>query len=157
MSNFEIAVHEWLRQNDIDCDISFAEDFGYDVANNTLQIGTIAHEQIATWFEQFLYEYGMEYYGILHPVLSCIHEIGHYFTIKYFSLEEQLMLELAKMFIDADSECEFMNKYWEIPDEFAANIWAVNFINSHIEAVEGLCYIYIDFWNDFLKERKVAA
>ena len=49
-----------------------------------------------------------------------------------------------------------MIKYWEMPDEFAANIWAINYMNNHIEVVESLCQIYVDYWNEFIEERNVA-
>jgi hypothetical protein len=46
---------------------------------------------------------------------------------------------------DEEVTIEEMFKYWEMPDEFAANIWAVNFINKNISEVERLVNIFLKY------------
>ena len=150
MSNFEKAVRSWLKKNNIDCNICFEDDFGYQIDNNTIHIGIMEYENVSHWYEQLLYEYGLDYVGILAPVLAFTHEIGHYMTINNFTKEELLICHLTKQFMNSEDEHDWFNKYWEVPDEFAANIWAINFINNNIEAVEELCNIYVNYWEEFV-------
>lgn len=157
MTNFEKALREWLKKNNFNCDITFEDDFGYEWDTNILHIGVLGYENVGRWFEQFLYEYGMDYVGIYDPVLALIHELGHYSSLGDFEPEELMLLGFIK---DLDNERmsnqEFMNEYWELPDEFAANMWAINFVNENIEAVEDLCNIYLYYWDEFINERNVA-
>lgn len=157
MSNFEKAIREWLKKNNFNCDITFEDDFGYEWDTNILHIGILGYENVGRWFEQFLYEYGLEYVGIYEPVLALIHELGHYASLNDFEEEELKLLSVLKNFNDDRMGSQKqMNKYWELPDEFAANIWAINFINDNIEEIEALCRIYFYYWDEFIEERKVA-
>jgi len=153
MTNFEKNIVGWLEYNNFDVGVMFEEDFGYDRESNTLHIGTLAYEDVCRWFEQYLYEFGMEYTGVYDPVLCLLHELGHYKTIDDFSEEELMVYDFAKNMLDDRMEIqEVMNKYWDSPDEFAANMWVVNYVNLHIDAVEALCEIYWKYWNEFVEE-----
>lgn len=153
MSDFELELNCWLRKNGFVCDVEFDDDFGYNIETNTLYIGTLDYDEVRTWFEQFLYEYGCEYCGFYYPVMCLLHELGHKKTIANFTPTELLFLSVKKEMLDERMKMqEAMFEYWELPDEFAANMWVVDFINSNVEAVEELCGIYLMYWNDFVKE-----
>lgn len=153
MSKFEVELNCWLRKNGFVCDVEFDDDFGYDRLTNTLIVGTIDYAEIGVWFDQFLYEYGAEYCGIFSSVLSLLHELGHKMTIGSFSDDELIVYDTFKNLMEDRMEnYNMMYLYWEMPDEFAANAWVVDFINGNIDAVEELCNIYISYWNDFVKE-----
>ena len=157
MTNFEKAIDKWLKENEFNCGFYFDDDFGFDWVENKVRIGTMGYNNVSRWFEQFLYEYGLEYTGIFDPVLAFFHELGHWATNEVFSDSEKMLFNIAKDFIDDRMENQNnMIKYWEMPDEFAANIWAINYMNNHIEVVESLCQIYVDYWNEFIEERNVA-
>ncbi len=149
-------ITDWLNKNGFaKLNISFGEDFAYVLLDDEklgIQIGVQAYPEVGRYFEQFLYEYGMEYTGIYDPVLCLLHELGHNQTLNYFDGKEQLLCELAKQFCHSENEHDWYNEYWETPDEFAANVWAINFINNHIEAVEELCCIYAIDWPAIFKE-----
>ena len=136
----EGALRKWLHDNEINCDIDFDDDFCYDAAANKVTIGKKYNSDVRVLFEQFLYEYGMEYVGFDFYTLGFLHEIGHIFSYSNFSFIELVYCSMDKLFIDGsdDAFC-----YWEIDDEFAANVWAINFINEHIEAVEKLINIFL--------------
>ena len=45
-----------------------------------------------------------------------------------------------------------MIRYWEFPDEFAANVWVINFINEHIDLVEKLVNVCMRDWANLVNE-----
>lgn len=148
MSEFEVRLHAWLENQGFDCKVVFDADFGYNWKENVLHIGTLSYPTVGRWFEQFLYEYGLEWFGIIDPVLALIHELGHYVTNKLFCEEEICSFQVIKWIGQDDrmDEQAAMFRYWEITDEFEANMWAVDFINWNIEAVKELITIYYESW-----------
>ena len=156
VEKFKADLANWFNKNGFgNIDLCFGEDFMYIIFDDDsfgVQIGVQAYPEEGRYFEQFLYEYGLDYVGIFDPVLSLIHELGHSQTIQYFNAQEQLLCELAKQFNHSTNEQDCYNEYWEIPDEFAANMWAIKFINKHIEAVKELCDIYANDWSAIFKE-----
>ena len=156
VEKFKTDLTNWFNKNGFgNIDLCFGEDFMYVIFDDDsfgVQIGVQAYPEEGRYFEQFLYEYGLDYVGIFDPVLSLIHELGHSQTIQYFNAQEQLLCELAKQFNHSTNEQDCYNEYWEIPDEFAANMWAIKFINEHIEAVKELCNIYVNDWSAIFKE-----
>lgn len=158
MTMFEQKLNDWLIDNSFTCKVKFDTDFAYETKENVLYVGINGYSTVGRWFEQFLYEYGLDYTGIYDPVLCLCHELGHSMTINQFSDEELRLFQFAK-FMTEDERMESadgMFKYWEIKDEFAANMWAIQFINTNIDCVCELCEIYRLYWNDFIKERKCA-
>lgn len=150
-NRFKNALINWLCKNHMpNIDIGFDYDFGYavddDLGIHMINIGVEANEDAGCYFEQFLYEYGCEYCGIPYPILCMLHECGHVNTINQFSDSELFLFDLTKQFDHGESKQEWFNRYWSIPDEFAANMWVVNFINNNIEAVEDLCNTFISAW-----------
>ena len=156
VEKFKTDLTNWLNKNGFeDVNLCFGEDFEcviFDDDSFGVQVGVQAYPEVSRYFEQFLYEYGLSYTGIFDPVLCFIHELGHSQTIRYFNAQEQLLCELAKQFNHSTNEQDCYNEYWEVPDEFAANMWTVNFINNHIEAVEELCDIYARDWAEMFKD-----
>ena len=137
---FEANVSNWMQKYGFgQIKISCASDFAYNIEEKKIMIGTTAYPQISRYFEQFLYEFGMEYCGIYDAVLAFLHELGHACTINMFSGEEQLFCHLTKQFCTIEDEHEWFDFYWMVPDEFLANLWVIDFINSNIAAVEELC------------------
>lgn len=157
VNTFKSNMINWLCEIGLpNIEIDFEEDFGYafdpDTGRHCINFGVVDYAETGKWFEQFCYEYGCDFVGIPAPVMSFLHECGHAFTLASFSDQELWLCEFSKAFNHGESDQEWLNKYWEIPDEFAANIWAINFINNHIEAVEELCSIYIKDWPAIFEE-----
>ena len=152
---FLTAVKEWLSQNNFsNAEVDIKDDFFYDITTQTINIGIYQYEDADEWFEEFLVENGCNYVGILAPVLSFLHELGHYNTIDKFSEFELMfhyMLKEDPVKDEMDPK-EWIFTYWCIPDEFAANEWEVKYINSHIEQVECLGEIFMTYWNEMVEE-----
>ena len=137
MNEFHDEIVRWLGRNGFDnVDVSFEMDeFCFNINNYVINIGSGYEPEAGRLFEQFLYEYGMEYIGFDDSVLSFLHELGHYNTVSNFNDAELCFYRAVKFAMDAF-------KYWEVPDEMAANMWVVNFVNEKVEAVEELCNIF---------------
>ena len=102
----------------------------YDIEQNTIIIGLEEYPLANKYFQQFLYEYGLKYLDIDDDILSFLHELGHMVTLKSFSQTELKLFRFMKESDenDKDSQKKYYH-YWSVPDEFAANIWAINFIH----------------------------
>ena len=137
---FEEKVKAWLDKNGFNnLDVIDDDSFMYDIDNKTIHLGVVSTSE-GVWFEQFEYEYGMEYCGILPDVLAFLHEIGHDRTIEYFDIYDRERDIAAKFILNMNEDDQSrMMQYWELPMEFAANMWVIDFVNTHIEAVEELC------------------
>lgn len=154
--SFKSEVIQWLCDNGFsNLGVKMNSDFCYSTGEDinfnrigecVIYIGTDRFDEIDNWFEQFLYEYGLEWMD-LGRVLPFIHELGHYNTIYNFSDSERLAMYYNKfdIFSDEDATMEEMFEYWEMPDEFAANVWTVNFINKNISEVERLVNIFLKY------------
>ena len=155
---FEYKLQEWLKENGFECAIQFGDNFAYDRESNVLQVGCIGYPTVCRWFEQFLYEYGLDYTGIYDPVLALLHELGHSMTLDQFSEKELRLFDFSKFLLEDErmTNSDKMFQYWSIPDEFSANLWEIEFINNCIDRVCDLCDIYYNYWEDFIKERKCA-
>ena len=88
VEKFKTDLANWFSKNGFgDVDLCFGEDFAYVILDNGnfgVQVGVQAYPEVGRYFEQFLYEYGLDYMGIFDPVLSLIHELGHNKTINCF-------------------------------------------------------------------------
>ena len=143
MKGLKTALINWLHSNGFDVMVDFAEDSSYDKDKLVINLGMESYPNVGRYFEQYLYEYGLEYTGIFDEVLAFLHELGHHMTINSFSEKEIFILAMSKEFLDVPDEHEWYEEYWLMPDELAANMWEINFINSNIEVVEELCDIFI--------------
>ena len=154
--SFKSEVVQWLCDNgfsslgvEMNSDFCYStgEDIDFNYVNEcVINVGVDHFDEIDKWFEQFLYEYGLEWMD-LGRVLPFIHELGHHNTIYSFSNSERLAMYYSKFRIFSDEEVtiEEMFEYWEMPDEFAANVWTVNFINKNILEVERLVNIFLKY------------
>ena len=159
INNFKSVIIKWLCEHDFsNLEIDFANDFGYINTDDLkcINIGIIPHPIEGNYFEQFLYEYGCDYVDIPYQILCFLHELGHYNTVTNFSDEELWTYYFIKDIDEARISQEEYFKYWEIPDEFAANIWVINYINTHIEAVEELTQKYIIAWNQLIQSNELT-
>ena len=113
-------------------------DYQYGIKTHDVYYAVVESEattQIDLDFEQFFYEYGCEWeVGV--GILSLVHEIAHHMT--FLSLSEDEIIESDM--IKSDPSCS-NDAYWHTPVEFIANIWAIDFINQHIDAVAELSEI----------------
>ena len=146
---FEVELKNWLKkQGFTGLDVVDSDEFLYDIDNHVIYFGVVSTSE-GIWFQQFVYEYGMEYCGIIPEVLAFLHEVGHNQTIDAFDNQDIVMDASAKFILGMnDDYYNRMIKYWELPTEFAANMWVIDFVNNHIAAVEELCRIYLKYYDE---------
>ena len=146
---FEEKINEWMIRNGFgDLEVIDDDEFMFEIDSKIIYFGVVSNSE-GRWFEQFLHEYGLKYSGIPDEILALMHEIGHSRTIDYFDqtdLDEDYAAKNVIFFMD--SSCEQMHTYWNLPMEFAANMWAVDFINNHIDAINELCAIYKKYYEE---------
>ena len=160
VKNFKIAMTNWMCKHDFsNVELDFEYDFGYAIDEENdihcINIGVANCEDACNYFEQFLYENGCEYTGIPYPVLCFLHELGHVRTIDNFTQDELRICRFIKAYGEEEEDYEYFTHYWMTPDEFAANMWAVSFINENIEAVEDLCMTFCAAWNTLINSINV--
>ena len=160
-AEFKNGIMDWLKKNKIEDNVSeliFNDTFYFDWANNTVAIGVNDLEDAGKWFEEFLIDRGMEWTGILSPVLGLLHEVGHSKTVYTFDETRRFMCRVLKDLLGPTNESKDASfDYWNIEDEAAANDWVISFVNEHIAAVEELCQYFIDNWEDSLDDVIIEA
>ena len=157
IENFRSTIINWLCSHGFsNIDIDFEKDFGYAIDPDSniryINIGIEDFEDTNNYFSQFLFEYGLKYLKISAPVLAFFHELGHHMTLNSFTDEEIWLCFFAKGFDNVGSEQDWYTNYWLIGDEFAANAWEINYINSHIEDVKEFCNIFEKAWSAIFEE-----
>ena len=88
-------------------------------------------------------------FGIsINPFLmGILHEIGHVMTYdKYLDKDRSILYYMLQLNYDEQRIIEYSEMYFQIPSEFEATKWAVNYYLSHKE-----------FCDNFLKEIGYAA
>ena len=65
--------------------------------------------------------------------MAFLHEVGHVMTLPNFTEEEHQQDIYNKNSRVSNCDIETNYWYWELPTEFAANMWAINWVNSHID------------------------
>lgn len=149
---FQEALQNWLHKNEMpEVQIDFCTDFAFDDETHTIYVGVQQYENVDEFYEEFLDINGCEWGNIPGPVLAFLHELGHANTLKHFNIEQLAFFQFAKKMIDQNDEKKAMFDYWEVPDEWAANDWAIHFINEHIDAVQELIAAYADAWNKLVE------
>ncbi len=152
ITEFNNTLKQWFSDHGYD-GLFFVEgeDFCYYLNEKCVQYSLFDSPNTDNHFSQFLYEYGAEY--ICHSfIASLLHEIGHHYTLPLFNQEEKDKDIFAKNTRYHDGTIETNYWYWELPTEFAANMWAIEWINTHYKELcelsdlcaEGLEKIYDD-------------
>ena len=159
ITKFKADLQDWLVKNGFEkLDFAWALDFGYGVDSHEIHIGVQAFPEISAWFEEFLIENGCLYEDIIDPVKCFLHELGHHMTNYKFTDEQLVICSWLKTYdegVEELNEKDFLYHYWQVPDEMSANMWAIDFINEHIDAVCDLIDIYCEDWNNIVNEYDV--
>lgn len=108
------------------------EDFCYYPEEHMIQWGFFGNPKTDAHFMQFMYEYGLRHpFAVNVFTMSLLHEIGHYITLHYFNEEVRASNIAEKNDHIHDDTIETNYWYWELPTEFAANMWAIEWVNEH--------------------------
>ena len=147
----------WLSRNGIDdLGMGIDNESCFNMMEQQIVLGVMDIHEVEEWTEEYWRTLGMNWSN-LHPmVLRFLHELGHYWTLTSFSPEELMLYNLSKPVVDLDAADakEKMIEYWKMPDEDAANRWAINFVNdpNNKYQVLELHDIFTIFWTDVTEE-----
>ena len=150
--NFNTALEKWLCRNGF-TNIYVCEggDYCYYYETHVIQWGMVTSEKTDRDFAEFFYEYGLTYDEFNTSVISFLHELGHVVTLPNFS-EEEHNLDICAKEVITDNVT-----YWELPTEFAANVWAINWANSHVDEFNELHSLFGHFFNCIYSDSSVVA
>lgn len=151
ISDFNTALELWFNAHGVpNLNVVEGEDFCfYYNQQNIIQWGMIQQETIDRQFAQFFDEYGCKTYTENTFVESLLHEVGHYMTMSNFTQKEWNRDNKAKYKKHKNTDVTGIDLnywYWELPIEFAANMWAINFLNEHFDwatELTELCYYHM--------------
>lgn len=154
--SFNKSLEIWLaRQGISNIEVGEGAEYTYRYERHKIEWGLISNEKVEHDFGQFFYEYGitgvtLDRVNIL--VLSFLHEVGHVMTFFNFDENERELDNSAKEVIDNNFD------YWDLPTEFAANIWTINWVEDHAAAYNELlemfkaCFIAISEDEDIVAQ-----
>ena len=85
------------------------------------------------------------------PFLACLsHEIGHAQTCRLINEDEEIYCDNIKREINFEycnndvsdeRDIELHQKYFDLPDEYVATMWAIEYIRNNVDAIAA-------FWNE---------
>ena len=136
---FENDLNNWVQKYFHFNGLTFLynKESGYAWKEQVIYIGK-KDKPIHNDFRQFLYEYGCNenLTNYNNNTLVFLHELSHCLTNSNYDDFEMIILGFEKESIDNAFD------YWEIPDEFEANMVIINFINKNPKAVKELDMIF---------------
>lgn len=114
--------------------------FAYDYVDHRIIINCLDNlKETHKRFRQFLYEYGCneDLTNYNNNTLAFLHELAHCLTTSWFDNIEMVVCNFQKESVNNAFD------YWEVPDEFEANMVVVDFINTNPEAISELDNIFM--------------
>ena len=118
------------------------------------------HEEL---FLQYLKFLGLEY-DLPVFIMSLLHEVGHHMVGDVRSPDNMLNITQYKQLFGVKSREELeLLIYYNMPDEYEASKWAIEFANWHIKSLTVLSWIlypliniaYKHHWNLMIRESKI--
>ena len=119
------------------------------------------HDELFKKYMRFL---GLEY-DLPTFLLSLLHEVGHHKAGDASNTSDMINITEYKDYFNIGSDKEALDLliYYNMPDEFLASKWAVDFANSHFYSLIILSYIlypiinlvYKKHWNLIVEESKI--
>ena len=160
IAKFNRELAEWFGSHGIPW-LNFVEgsDFQfYYEYKNIIQWGFFEQtETMEQHFAQFFHEYGCVWTDNTF-IMSLLHEVGHYMTFSNFSEKEKEEVEKQKEKIDKQRNTINRNyQYFELPTEFAASWWAIQFINNHMDWMEDLFNLCKKHFDGIFNDEKLMG
>lgn len=147
IKDFNNELSLWFNKHGIsNLEFVEGEDFCYYQNLHIVQWGVFENPKSDIHFAQFLSEYGLEP-RVDNFVISLLHEVGHYMTMHYFDKNAWDNDTAAKENVEGDGSIGIDYWYWELPIEFAANMWAINWANSHSKELKELTILCFKWLN----------
>jgi hypothetical protein len=118
--------------------------FMYDMSEQIISLGIYEEPDTDEYFKEFLTQHGCTYADECPaPMLAFLHELGHHNTIYDFDHFDLVLSSFIKDSLSDDdgmTEREKVFTYWETPDEYAANMWEIEYLmnEDNFPAIEEL-------------------
>lgn len=152
----KLELYHWLAKNlliDSMPTIYIDSKFYYDKVDRSITLGwDIEREDLPEAFNNWLLRHGLVWGNLPYPMLAFLHEVGHYKTLDSIPCNDMYITWWIKGILAYHRENEDIDLYWNTPDEYAANMWLINFANNHEEAINELGNIFCNYWNDAIEE-----
>lgn len=149
-------LNDFLKEFELTADIG--EDFGYYYNEDRIEYALIVPSGIADYF--------MVNFNRLAPDIHCdpflasfLHEVGHAQTGHLLEVEEEEYCWKIKEKMNQEFVCTKMTEernrelhmeYFNLPDEYEATMWAIDFMREHSDKIANLWnklhYAIINFY-----------
>lgn len=158
VSNFNKELSLWFNAHGIsNLEFVEGEDFCYYPDEHIVQWGMFDSPNVDNNFQQFFYEYGLNKEYKNPFFISLLHEVAHAMTLPAFSDNEKSGDIIAKQITISEHTIESNYWYWELPTEFAANIWAINWINNNPILAEELYNICMEYLSKIFEDIEILS
>lgn len=143
------ALNKWLKKNGFATECVYAKngELEYDPDEDLITIPRRYVSEPDTYFIKCFRALGFTA-DFDTVTLSILHELGHAQTFHLFTAKEWCACHAKKsiLALEADPDDEnYYFAYWNVPDELAANNWAVLYTKSFPKKVERLENIIEEF------------
>ena len=138
-------LNEFLKPYGVSAE--FGANFAYWYEQDKIEYSVLMPEQASDWF--------MENFNRLAPDIKCdpflasfLHEIGHVETMHLIDNIEECYCRDNKErisnsltdFLTEEEEKQLYQEYFDLPDEYEATMWAINYIRNNEDKIT-------EFWN----------
>lgn len=138
------VIREWLKARGINTSARLfkntSAELEYDPNNNYIKVPETYDGCLDNIFVAWLKAHGLkENLGVV--ALSVLHEVGHAVTYKFFTDEEWFECATIKEILyqkENATDEEMGDLYWNVRDEYAANMWLIMFVNTFPEKAKEL-------------------
>lgn len=113
--------------------VTHGSDFSYFLDTQVIKVNLLEDFQ-SDYFMENAFNNGLAF-DCPHFILAMLHEIGHYYTDKWLSQEDNRKCKRDKRNLDGMKK-EDNFKYFNTLDEKLATDWAIEFANTYKEKVE---------------------
>ena len=137
-------ISKWLSKNGFDVKVKTNRfEFFYDEEYNLISLPRFYKDKdYDPYFMKTLENLGLKDNTVNVLVLSILHEVGHFKTLKRMSEMEKLGAFFDKTLLEENFKNftveTYLNAYWKVSDENKANKWAVRFANRNPQKVKEL-------------------
>ncbi len=129
------TIKKFFNNEGFEVDVEYNSDFAYEYATSTIYYSFLIPDKSGEYLMEFAKEHGL-LYDCGSFVLSLFHELGHHETLDLLDEQEEEKSLRIKKKLTSSKEDNFI--YFNLPDEFAATEWAIDYINSNKQKIKSL-------------------
>lgn len=119
------VLNTYFSAHDFNVSAEMGTDFCYWYEEEIVDYTLVVSERMDNLFLDFARRNGLKVdCGIF--ILSLFHEVGHSLTLEFFKDRDRNKDNLPP------------EKYFNLPEEKAATLWAIDYINNHVEELKKL-------------------